>query len=352
MPDDPQCTYVWSISPASRGLITGGQGSGTVTINWNTSGPATVSTTGTNGITTCVSSTSYPLEIHPKPQPVFTPCFELVTTPGSKKFTLTGATPYINGQSLFSGTRVFYNSSTGAYEFNPYGALTGIYPVTYTFTNNFGCTASTNPVSILVQNSSFSCGGEMTDIRDGKKYMTAMLGGRCWMSENLKYGTTLSSPGPAQTNNCLVEKYCAPDDPGCSKNGGLYQWDEVIQYNDYFELKGVCPPEWHVPTEAEWQSLIDNVLSGVGAPIANAVTGGILKDQVSYGGFNALLGGLDYGNYFWSFYTGSNKGTMYWSSTPSDPMRSIARGLNIFTPSVSKYYSRKDNAFSVRCIKD
>jgi Fibrobacter succinogenes major domain (Fib_succ_major) len=47
--------------------------------------------------------------------------------------------------------------------------------------------------------------------------------------------------------------------------GGLgtanYQWDELMQYDDTPGLKGLCPPGWHVPTEAEWNTLFANYIN-------------------------------------------------------------------------------------------
>jgi uncharacterized protein (TIGR02145 family) len=303
-------------------------------------------------VTTCVSSNTHTLEVNPKPVPTFVPCFDQTTTSGAKKLILRGASPYIPGQGIFSGTRVSQNLATGLYEFNPAGASTGVYPITYSFRNQFGCNASAPVVNITVQNTSFNCGGDLIDVRDNKTYKTAMLGGKCWMRENLVFGKTLTSSGRAQTDNCVAEKYCSPSDATCLKYGGYYQWDEVVEYNAAQGTKGICPPEWHVPTEAEWQSLIDNLISGIGSPSANAIVSGSLKDTAMTGGFSALLKGLDYNNNYWAFFSGTNTGTMFWTSTPDGSEKAIARGLNIFTPSISRYHSTRGNAFSMRCVKD
>jgi uncharacterized protein (TIGR02145 family) len=350
-PNDPQCSYNWTVVPASRGIITNGQGSNSITINWASNGPATISATAKNNVTSCVSTGSYFLEIHPKPIPTFTPCFDLITTTGAKKFTLKGANPYIQGQGVFSGTRVSYNASTGLYEFDPFGASAGSYQVTYAFTNNFGCSASTNPVTISVQNNSFSCGGDLTDIRDGKKYKTNMIGGRCWMVQNLAYGTTLDQSYQPQLDNCTSERYCEPTDPTCQNYGGLYHWDELMKYGGTSMNQGLCPPEWHVPSEAEWQLLVNNIATGVPPP-ADAIAAGFLKDFALNPGFYTMLKGIYYINSNWSFTTGSLTATMYWTSGLNAQNQALARGVNIFNPSVSRYWSSRGNAFSVRCLKD
>ncbi len=351
VPNDPACTYTWSVTPSNRGIITGGQGTDLITIDWLGSGPATLAVTANNGITTCVSSGSHLLEVRPKPLPVFSPCFDLITTSGGKKFTLKGATPYIDGQGTFTGNRVSYNSMTGQYEFDPYGASAGIYQVSYTFTNNYGCLNSTGPVNITVQNHSFTCGGELTDPRDGKKYRTANLGGRCWMTQNLNFGGLLDPAYQPQIDNCVVEKYCAPSDPNCTQHGAFYQWDEVMQYGITSQQQGICPPGWHVPSEDDWQQLIDNISVGMNPP-ADAIAAGFLKDPLLNPGFFAILKGIYYNNSSWQFDSSPLTATMHWTSTLNAQFQALARGINVYNPSVSKYWSKKGNAFTVRCIKD
>ena len=351
VPNNSQCSYLWSVLPNEIGTITGGQGTNAILIKWLASGVSTMSVKATNNVTSCESSYSQLLEVHPKPFPVFIPCFDTITTPGAKKFTLKGATPYLPNQGVFSGTHVGYNTITGLYEFDPFGANEGTYAVTYTFKNNFGCAASTLPVNIIVKNNPFSCGGELTDVRDGKKYTTNMVGGRCWMTQNLAYGSVVEPSNKPQTDNCANEKYCQPSDAGCQNYGGLYQWDELMKYGSTSYSQGLCPPEWHVPSEAEWQILINNIATGV-TPPADGISAGFLKDMALNPGFFSLLKGFYYLNSNWSFTTGLVTATMYWTSASNAQNQALARGINIFNPSVSRYWSSRENAFSVRCLKD
>ena len=352
-PADPSSTFTWTVIPSTNGVISGGQGTNAATIDWQNAGTSTVAVTGTNNTTGCLSSSTYVADVKPKPAPAFTPCFDLVTTPGAKKIILRGGAPSLPAQGIYSGTRVSFNPLNGYYQFDPLGATAGSYAVTYTYTNTFGCPANAGPVNISVQNIAFFCGSTLTDVRDGKTYKTAMLAGHCWMAQNLDYGAALvSSPVPAQTDNCIAEKYCAPTDATCSAYGGLYQWDEIMDYAIVQGSKGICPPEWHLPSDAEWQQLIDNLVAGIAAPNANALIAPELTDSFLPNGFYALLGGMNYLDNTWAFNTGANKGTMYWSSSLNASGQTVARGLNINTPSVSRYVSSRANAFSVRCIKD
>jgi uncharacterized protein (TIGR02145 family) len=334
-------------------MVSTGQGTPLVSIDWQTSGTAVVSVTGTNTSTGCISSSTFPVVVNPKPHPVFTACFDLITTPGAKKIILKGGTPALPSQGEYTGNRVALNTLTGNYEFDPAGASAGIYPISYSFTNTFGCAVSTSPVSITVTNNSFFCGGKLTDVRDGRQYQTATLAGHCWMTENLGYGSIVTgTPTTPQTDNCIAEKYCAPSDAACTMMGGFYQWDEIIDYTTSSSSKGICPPEWHVPSESEWQQLIDNLIAGIGAPNANAAVSPELKDMFLPSGFHALLGGFNYSDNAWVFNTGPMTATMHWTSSINGPNQAVARGLNSYTPSISKYNSKRANAFPVRCIKD
>lgn len=353
VPLDTACTYTWSISPSSRGVITAGQGTNTITVRWSAPGTTNLSVIALNRNTTCTSSSGLQIDVHPKPTVTFTPCFDIVTTPGAKKITLKGGNPYLSGQGVYSGNRVSFNSMTGNFEFDPTGASAGNYPVTYSFNNNYGCSGNTPTITISVRNNSFSCGGEYTDPRDGKKYSTGMLSGKCWLTKNLDYGTIVNtSPVVPQTDNCISEKYCSPLDPNCTTLGGLYQWDEIMDYQNFAGSKGLCPPEWHIPTQNEWQILIDNLVNGISSPQANAVVSPELKDQNLPTGFRAQMGGLFYMNNHWAFTSGNLTSAMFWTSTPGDSHHASARGLNNYTNSISFYQAARGNAFPVRCIKD
>lgn len=350
---DPGSTFTWNVTPATLGIVTEGQGTDQVTIQWNYQGNAVLQVLGVNNTTQCSASGSIPLTIRPKPNPALVPCFDRITTSLAKPFPLKGATPFITGQGQFSGNRVSLNAMTGMYEFNPSGASAGTYSVFYSLTNNYGCETTTAPITITVLNNTFNCGGDYTDPRDGQIYRTGMLAGKCWLIENLKYGNILSgNPLAHQTDNCIAERYCNTTDPTCTQFGGLYQWDELMDYTSTPGAKGLCPPEWHIPTESEWQSLIDNLINGISSPHANGAVAPELKDLYLANGFRALLSGYLYNNNHWSFTSGNPTAIQFWTSTPDGSDRAVARGLNKVTASISRYKSGRGNAFPVRCIKD
>jgi len=117
-------------------------------------------------------------------------------------------------------------------------------------------------ISLLTFSQTFTCGDTLLDIRDGKKYTTVLIGTQCWMKQNLNYGKTVSSFTSAVThsdmfNNSIPEKY-APngDSTQLPQYGGLYEWDELMNYSTVAGGQGLCPANWHVPTDTEWQTMI------------------------------------------------------------------------------------------------
>ena len=157
------------------------------------------------------------------------------------------------------------------------------------------------------------------------------------MAADLNYGIEISST-QHQRDNCISEVY---HNPAASSQKPVYQWDEIMRYDETPAQQGLCPPEWHVPTEAEWNTLFVYFTS-------NGFAGSPLKYS-GYSGFNALLTGVNHFNRQGNF---NGFATFFWSSTAHGSLKAWAHGMNDYNPSVSFYPSLRSNAFSVRCILD
>jgi uncharacterized protein (TIGR02145 family) len=262
----------------------------------------------------------------------FTSCFDTITTVNAKPIKLKGGIP-LGG--TYSGSGV--NSLTGT--FNPALAGVGIKTITYSYTNAALCTA-TKSISILnLPSSIFTCGNNLTDIRDNKVYQTVQIGSQCWMAEDLNYGTEIPVTQD-QRDNCIPEKYHNPAS-SIQHPASVYQWDELMQYDNTPADQGFCPPAWHIPTENDWNTLFTNYIN-------NGFAGSPLKYS-GYSGFNALLSGARHINKSWDF---QGFATFFWSSTSYGGYKAWAHGMNDPDPSVSVYPASKSNAFSVRCLHD
>jgi uncharacterized protein (TIGR02145 family) len=281
-----------------------------------------------------VSSNKILMSGIPLPLVSFTSCFDTITTVNAKPIKLKGGIP-LGG--TYSGPGV--NSITGV--FTPALAGAGTKMITYSYTNSMLCSASK---SLIIHVSSFiihNCGDPFTDPRDNKVYQTVQIGSQCWLASNLNFGTILAS-SQDQRDNCIAEKYCYNDNPvNCTNHGGLYQWDELMRFDETPASQGYCPPGWHIPSENDW-----NLLFAV--YINNGFAGSPLKYS-GYSGFNALLSGARYINRSWDF---KGFATFFWSSTALGSTKAWAHGMNEADPSVSLYPASRVNAFSVRCLKD
>ena len=129
-----------------------------------------------------------------------------------------------------------------------------------------------NPVSNKTYTFQFAvnipCRGTETVNYEGMVYNTIQIYSQCWLRQNMNVGTEI--PGTQEmTNNEITEKYCYNNQTdSCFRYGGLYQWDEAMQYSDIPGSRGICPPGWHIPTDEEWKVLQGSVDSqfGIGDP--------------------------------------------------------------------------------------
>jgi uncharacterized protein (TIGR02145 family) len=261
---------------------------------------------------------------------IFTACFDTITTTNAQPFKLKGGIPLggtYSGAGVTNG--IFYPAIAGV----------GNHQITYTYTNAALCSAHASVTIVTIGTIGTNCGQLLTDVRDGKIYQTIQIGGQCWFAEDLNYGTEIPS-SQHQRDNCISEKYHNPAS-GIQHPASVYQWDELMQYDEAVSTQGLCPPGWHVPTEADWNTLFANYIS-------NGFAGSPLKYS-GFSGFNALLYGARHLNEKWAY---AGFATFFWSSTVHSTNKAWAHGMNDADPSVSVYPAFRTNAFSVRCLKD
>ncbi len=227
-----------------------------------------------------------------------------------------------------------------------------------------------------------TCGNPIQDIRDGQIYSTVLIGNQCWMAENLNLGS-LTYSHYDQTDNNIIEKYCYENyNYSCSIYGGLYQWDEAMQYTTTTGVQGICPAGWHIPRDIEWKILEGTVDShyGVGDPIWNICdasrgfdVGGKLKSTgtvedengfwfapnqgaTNSSGFTALPGGLRIDDYSGSFGDMHYRGS-FWSSSSyfSSGSWIIVRGFSHSESDAHRWTTTSTGnylGYSIRCIND
>jgi uncharacterized protein (TIGR02145 family) len=175
--------------------------------------------------------------------------------------------------------------------------------------------------------------GTFTDTRSNMVYKWTKIGTQTWMAENLNHdiGTDGSK--------------CYGNDPDkCTTYGRLYNWETA---------KTVCPQGWHLPSDAEWTTLMDFVGGSSKALTKLKATSG--WDGNSNGtdefGFSALPGGYDGSD---GSFTKVGESGYWWSTTEYDASNAYYRamGRNLAGATVARYDADKGHLFSVRCVKD
>ena len=196
----------------------------------------------------------------------------------------------------------------------------------------------------------------MTDI-DGNVYPTITVGGMVWTSENLrttryKDGSTIATGltdaawGGTTTTN--IGAYAVYNDVAANNPvyGKLYNWAAV-------NTGRLAPAGWHVPSQAEWNTLV-SALGGF------SVAGGKLKSTSALwnapnigannsSGFGGLPGGYrgTSGNYAAQGNTG-----YWWASSERNSTQGDYASLdNSFASSFSNG-ATKSFGYSVRCVRD
>jgi uncharacterized protein (TIGR02145 family) len=224
---------------------------------------------------------------------------------------------------------------------------------------------------------SFTCGSSISDI-DGNNYNTVLIGTQCWTKENLKVtkynnGTvipdrTLSWLGApaegARTEYIGQTGYVAT-------YGYLYNWyaakgisvTGVIASTDTLNI---CPTGWHVPTYAEWNTLIlfidpaANFSNTIGNPSLTA--GGKMKEISSLWngpnvgadnltGFSALPGGQRNGGFLANF---NDINDLAYFINSSEISATVTRFIFLENTSskLNRFNDNKQAGASVRCLKD
>ncbi|MEI7498899.1 MAG: FISUMP domain-containing protein [Bacteroidota bacterium] len=200
---------------------------------------------------------------------------------------------------------------------------------------------------------------------DGNNYATVQIGTlksgkQTWMAENLNVGVRIDAGTLDQTNNNIIEKYCYNnDEANCAIYGGLYQWNEMMQYVTTPEVKGICPTGWHIPTDGEWTTLTtflegESVVGGKMKSIGTIQTGTGLWNTPNTGatnesGFTAVPAGCRC--YYGPFNTIGYSGT-WWSSSEGSTSDAWLRHLSYNSSGVGRNYDTKTLGFSVRCLRD
>lgn len=191
--------------------------------------------------------------------------------------------------------------------------------------------------------------GTFKDSRDGKTYKTVKIGTQTWLASNLAFK---AGSGCYEYDN---------NKANATIFGYLYTWETA---------KKVCPTGWHLPSMAEWTTLVifaggektaGNKLKEAGSKHwANPNTG-----ATNESGFTALPGG---GRQEDGQFTRINVNGNWWTSdvrvmkeNGTGPSKSYSEGIEMsgepdypfeINSMVNTSLNNKERSYSVRCIKN
>ena len=189
-------------------------------------------------------------------------------------------------------------------------------------------------------------------------YSVVEIGGQCWMQESIDVNPT-GSPTWVNATDVGWYGYYASTYQGAGE-GTLLQWSAAMNGVTTERAQGVCPTDWHIPSDCEWmylenslsmttadQQLIGWRSSGtVGSKLSNLTDSG---NGTNSSGFTALLAGIRFS--FGPFFNLSNGN--WWSSSETSATLALNRNLTGSSQvGVSRNSYNKAYGFSVRCLKD
>jgi uncharacterized protein (TIGR02145 family) len=260
-----------------------------------------------------------------------------------------------NMNSLIPNTTYYYR----AYATNKFGTSYG---------DEFNFTTFCISPSLFNDTISYST---VTDI-EGNEYKTIEIGNQEWMAENLRTTSfnnldpILSKPIDLDWENStdpLWAVYNNTLDNECP-NGKLYN------YLAFSDSRNICPTGWHVPTNAEWNTLKDYLIDNgynwdmtfSGNKIAKSLASKALWEEAfasgyigfdssenNRSGFTALPVGA---RGFNGSYTQQFESTYFGSATEDSPTHFFGQQLNFQFEDFITLSLSKRAGVSCRCIKD
>ena len=210
------------------------------------------------------------------------------------------------------------------------------------------------------EESAWQCGDPLE--YQGYDYETVQIGVQCWFAENLR-AENYSSGDVISANLDASEWEIATsgavalygnDASNLETYGRLYNWYSVE------DARGLCPNDWHVPSDLEWIWLEVHAgmseTEAIGLGWRGGDEGSSLKSASAWNGsgslgFEALPAGRvnGYGT------SEQLQGCSYfWSSTPINEIGAWYRKLELTQDGIYRdgLGSWSKNGYSVRCLKD
>ena len=228
--------------------------------------------------------------------------------------------------------------------------------------NGFGSSSSFRSSSSAVAYSFKEDLETFVDSRDGEVYTQVQIGTQLWMGQNLRYADS-SAKGSLNLKGAM---WCLDNEPeNCEVAGGLYLWHAAMDVPQEdcghgktcgitkFPHRGICPEDWHMPTNEEWEELREYI----GGESGNGAYKGyelMAKSESGFGtdeyGFGAVpTGEYDYRDGYTHQFQSRNN-AHFWTATEPDP--NGAWNWYISGSDFTYHGFDKNMGYAVRCIHD
>ena len=276
---------------------------------------------------------------------------------GGENVTAKGVCWNTTGTPIITDSYTTDGTGLGSFTSN----LTGLTPNTLyyvrAYATNIEGTAYGSQIQFTAQIDYTGQVGTVNDI-DGNTYGTIGIGSQIWMAENLKttkYNDNSSIPLVTDINQwgaLSTPGYCWYNNDAATYKttyGALYNWYTLDGASN--GGKNVCPSGWHIPSNSEWNSLI-NYLGG------QDIAGDKLKEvglvhwwggntASNESGFTGLPGGFRNGNCQWLGEYG-----FWWSSTFVPTVFANNLELGYYYPNAYLSSINVGLGLSVRCLRN
>jgi len=185
-------------------------------------------------------------------------------------------------------------------------------------------------------------------------YKTVKIGTQTWFQRNLNYKVSGSK--------------CYDDlESNCQKYGKLYDWATAMSLDASCNLgscdsqtkhKGICPIGWHIPSGADWNTLMKYVNSSCLDNSNCAAAGTKLKATSGWNeggdgedayGFSALPGGFGYST---GGFDKVGLNSDWWSADGNYSNYAYSRGIYYDLDGAIWNFSFKVTLYSVRCLQN
>lgn len=283
-------------------------------------------------------------------------CGGIVSNDGGSPVTARGVCWGVNPNPTIADTKTSDGSGLGTFT----SSITGLvdnsaYFVRAYATNNVGTGYGPSVLLSTVPGITFNSNlqyNTMTDI-DGNIYKTIEIGNQVWMAENLKvsrYRNGDSIPIVVDSSKWVGLSSGA----SCHYNqnlgympvyGKLYNW-HVTE-----DIRKIAPDGWHIPTEGEWEILINYLSNMQGNKLREKGSKHWKSPNTSASnesGFTALPAGFRYRNLGFDDLSFSAN---WWSASGNGTYATMFT-LGYNQESMIKNLEYKINGYAIRCVKD